>query len=296
MKLLARWAWVAVLGTALALSWWSLDALARHYGMPPALAAMVSATFDGAALVAADLAMRRAAVADSAVAVKVLMLGAVGLSAWLNFEHGMLLHYPVAIRVLFASPSIIGGSLFELQLRSLHRIRLHELGRVAAPLPRFGLMVWAFHPFAALRRLSQISASRLRSVPLHVIDWTEAGTAASALPEEVPDDAPDSVLVVASDGQPIEAGPGTEAVDSPKRAGRKPVPDEQYADQLREHVAAAGGAIPSAREVARLLSVGQDRARRLVAMLSAETECADSALDEGDLTRVQCACQSAPTP
>ena len=86
MKLLARWAWVAVLGTALALSWWSLDAFARRYGMPPALAAMVSATFDGAALVAADLAMRRAAVADSALAVKVLMLGAVGLSAWLNYR------------------------------------------------------------------------------------------------------------------------------------------------------------------------------------------------------------------
>jgi hypothetical protein len=50
MKVVARWAWVAVLGTALALSWWSLDALARHYGMPPILAAMVSATFDGAAL------------------------------------------------------------------------------------------------------------------------------------------------------------------------------------------------------------------------------------------------------
>jgi hypothetical protein len=46
--------------------------------------------------------------------------------------------------------------------------------------------------------------------------------------------------------------------------------DEFYAAQLRELVAAAGGVIPSAREVARLLSVGQDRARRLVDMLNAE--------------------------
>ena len=175
MKPLARWAWVAVLGTALALSWWSLDALARHYGMPPILAAMVSATFDGAALVAADLAMRRASVADSAFAVKVLMLGAVSLSAWLNYEHGALLHYPIAVRMLFASPAVIGGSLFELQLRGMHRSRLHKLERVTEPLPRFGLMVWIFHPFAALRRLSQISASRLRSVPVNVIDWTGAG-------------------------------------------------------------------------------------------------------------------------
>jgi Protein of unknown function (DUF2637) len=186
MKQLARWAWVAVLGTALALSWWSLDALARHYGMPSALATMVSATFDCAALVAADLAMRRASVADSAAAVKALMLATVSLSAWLNYEHGLLLHYPVAVRVLFASPAVIGGSLFELQLPSQHRTRLHELGRVADPLPRFGLLVWAFHPIAALRRLSQISASRLRSVPLHVIDWTVTGSGQARSPGMIP--------------------------------------------------------------------------------------------------------------
>ena len=272
MKQLARWAWVAVLGTALALSWWSLDALARHYGMPPVLAAMVSATFDGAALVAADLAMRRAAVADSALAVNVLMLAAVGLSAWLNYEHGLLLHYPVAVRVLFASPSVIGGSLFELQLRSQHRSRLHELGRVAEPLPRFGLMVWAFHPFAALRRLSQISASRLRSVPVDVIDWTGAGSAVGTLAGGAPLDAPGTVLVAVPDERSIEPDLHTEVAEAIKRAGRKPVPDEFYAEQLRELVAADGGVVPSAREVARLLSVGQDRARRLVVMLCGDQD------------------------
>ena len=270
MKQAARWAWVAVLGTALALSWWSLDALARHYGMPPALAAMVSATFDGAALVAADLAMRRASVADSAVAVKVLMLATVGLSAWLNYEHGLLLHYPVAVRVLFASPAVIGGSLFELQLRSQHRTRLHELDRVAAPLPRFGLLVWVFHPFAALRRLSQIAGSRLHSVPLRVIDWTDAGPAAGAVPDCGSLDVPGNVLVVVPNGRSTAPGSNEDVAEAPKRAGRKPVPDEHYAAKLREHIAAAGGVVPSAREVARLLSVGQDRARRLVVMVSAE--------------------------
>ena len=46
-----------------------------------------------------------------------------------------------------------------------------------------GFLVWAFHPFAALRRVSQISASRLRSVPLQVIDWAGAA-AADALPDD----------------------------------------------------------------------------------------------------------------
>ena len=269
MKLLARWAWVAVLGTALALSWWSLDALARRYGMPPALAAMVSATFDGAALVAADLAMRRAAVADSALAVKVLMLATVGLSAWLNYEHGMLLHYPVAVRVLFASPSVIGGSLFELQLRSQHRSRLHELGRVAEPLPRLGFLVWAFHPFAALRRLSQISASRLRSVPVNVMDWAGAPVSVHELPG-VPAAVPDHAVILAAavnldDERTHEDGPRIR-----QKVGRTPVPDELYLGKLRALVDDTGGIIPSAREVARSLSIGQDRARRLIAALKDE--------------------------
>lgn len=273
MKLLARWAWVAVLGTALALSWWSLDALARHYGMPPALAAMVSATFDGAALVAADLAMRRAAVADSALAVKVLMLATVSLSAWLNYEHGQLLNYPVAVRVLFASPAVIGGSLFELQLRGQYRSRLHELGRVATPLPRFGFLVWVFHPLAALRHVSRIATSRLRSIPVNVVDWTGAPPAAHQLADA--EDAPAGGVILVPELEPSDVHP----VENPNlrgRAGRKPIPDEFYADQLRKIVADGGGVVPSGREVARLLSVGQDRARRLITLLSAEMESTES--------------------
>ena len=96
--------------------------------MPEVLAGMMSATFDGAALVAADLALRRAAVADSAAAVKLLIIATIGLSSGLNYAHGLLLGYSVAIRVLFAAPSVIGGWLFELQLSGIHRSRLHELG------------------------------------------------------------------------------------------------------------------------------------------------------------------------
>jgi hypothetical protein len=269
MKRLAPWAWLVVLGTALALSWWSLDALARHYGMPAPLAAMVSATFDGAALVAADLAMRRAAVADSAAAVKLLMLCTIGLSSGLNYAHGLLLGYPMAIRVLFAAPSVIGGWLFELQLSGIHRTRLHELGRVSQPLPRFGLAVWAFHPFAALKRVSQIAGSRLRSVPVTVMDWTGAPVPVHEL-EGIPTEAPDRPVILAAQ---VESADEPLPEKEPRlhvRAGRTPVPDELYLAKLREHVEEAGGVIPSAREVARLLSIGQDRARRLIGMLKEE--------------------------
>jgi hypothetical protein len=269
MKKLAAWAWLVVLGTALALSWWSLDALALHFGVPSVLAAMVSATFDGAALVAADLALRRAAVADSAAAVKLLMVVTVGLSAWLNWEHAVTLGYALPGRVLFAAPSVISGWLFELQLRSLRSARVRELGRKVQPLPEFGVIVWVFHPWAALRHLSRIARSRLHSVPVTVMDW-EGARATTQEVEAVPAGfAERPVLVAASveiDGEcPKEDGARTQ-----QKTSRSPVPDELYLAGLRGLVNEAGGVVPSAREVGRRLSVGQDRARRLIAALSSE--------------------------
>jgi hypothetical protein len=53
-----------------------------------------------------------------------------------------------------------------------------------------------------------------------------------------------------------------------RRRGRKGTPDEGYAQQLREAITANSGAVPSAK--ASTLSIGQDRARRLVAQLAVE--------------------------
>lgn len=66
------------------------------------------------------------------------------------------------------------GWLFELQLRSLRRARFRETGRTAKPLPQFGLVVWGVHPWAALKKVSQIAESRLRSIPVTVTDWEVA--------------------------------------------------------------------------------------------------------------------------
>lgn len=244
--------------------------MALRFGMPKLLAAMVSATFDGAALVAADLALRRAARADPAFAVKLLMVTTVGLSGWLNAEHAIVLGYPMAARVLFAAPSVISGWLFELQLTSLHRERVQELGRGVRPLPKFGVVVWVFHPIAALRRLSQIAASRLRSVPVTVMDWQQpVGTAVTVVPLEPPVLEPE-IGAAAGEAGDVSVEPVAPMASPPRRPGRAPVPDELYLARLRELIAEAEGVSPSAREVARLLSIGQDRARRLVVMLGAE--------------------------
>jgi hypothetical protein len=54
------------------------------------------------------------------------------------------------------------------------------------------------------------------------------------------------------------------AVHTPPKAGRTPVPDELYLAKLRELLDEAGGVVPSAREVAGRLSVGQARRAAVV--------------------------------
>ena len=60
MALIKRAAWVLVAGFALGLSWWSLAYVARSWGVPWLLSWIVSAVFDGVALICADLALRAA--------------------------------------------------------------------------------------------------------------------------------------------------------------------------------------------------------------------------------------------
>jgi hypothetical protein len=164
---------------------------------------------------------------------------------------------------------VLSGWLFELQLRSLRRARLHETGRTAKPLPQFGLVVWAFHPIAAVQHLSRIAGSRLHSVPVTVMDWQGAPAAVQEVAGVLPDVADCPVILAAPVSEPDALSAGGE-LRTPKRAGRTAVPDELYMVKLRELVAEVGGEMPSAREVARRLGIGQDRARRLLGALKDE--------------------------
>lgn len=170
--LAARAAWPLVVSAALALSWWSLDSLALSYHFPWYLAAAVSAVYDGATLVGADLALRYVSVADSALSVRALMLGAVGLSTWLNYEHASILGYGAPGRVMFAAPPLLAGFLFALELRFVHREALRASGRVAPALPPVGIHAAVLHPVLAFRRIDEMTAHRIASMPLDLLDWT----------------------------------------------------------------------------------------------------------------------------
>jgi hypothetical protein len=114
-------------------------------------------------------------------------------------------------------------------------------------LPWFGFIVWAFHPRATLKRLSQIAALRLHSVPVTVMDWEGAPVAAhelAAVPGEIiGESAPLAAPVELDDGeaggdqasqQDDECGQEDveEILRTVAKSGRSRVPDELYMVKL----------------------------------------------------------------
>jgi hypothetical protein len=180
-----RAAWPLVVAAALAISWWSLFTLAHgKYGMPVYLAAVVSTVYDGGALVLADLSQRYARSTDSGAGPRLLMLTLIGASAWLNYEHALMLGYSLPGKVMFASPPVVAGALFEIEQRFTHREALREHGRVAPALPAFGRYAWLLHPARTIARVWLITASRVDSVPVNVMDmYPTSSPATSSEPE-----------------------------------------------------------------------------------------------------------------
>jgi len=171
---------------ALAISWWSLYTLAHtQYGMPSYLAAVVSTVYDGGALVLADLSQRYARSQDSGAGPRFLMLSLIGVSAWLNWRHATMLHYSLPGQVMFSSPPVVAGALFEIEQRFTHREALRAFGRVAPALPAFGRYAWLLHPARTMHRVWLITASRVDSVPVTVMDIYPAAAPAGDVPEPI---------------------------------------------------------------------------------------------------------------
>jgi hypothetical protein len=261
---LRSYGWFIVVGAALGISWWSLATMAEAFGMPMLLAAVVSAVFDGGALVVGELAMRYARSADSGAAPRAVMLLLVGTSTWLNWSHAGLLGYGDAARLMFGAPSAVAGVLVEIELRWHHRDALRQRGHVAPALPPFGRWCWLLHPLATSRRVWLITASRVRSVPVTALDMPTMLTCSPAL--EPSADAPEAEEKGTHQVHPTRTR--TAADQRPRRPARV-APDSAWLPIARSAVN-ADGELPSARELSSLLRIGQDRARRLTSILAAE--------------------------
>lgn len=163
MTAVKRAAWVLVAGFALGLSWWSLAYVARSWGVPWLLSWVVSAVFDGVALICADLALRAARLGDSTFAPSTALYVFAGLSAWFNSWHAGLAGLPVPARVFYATPPVAAVVVTELQLRHDRRAALRAAGRVADPMPAFGGATWLHKPvstYAGLRKVIRFRQQR----------------------------------------------------------------------------------------------------------------------------------------
>lgn len=159
---LTRFGWLVVVVSALSISTWSLFWVGIRYGLPVPIAGLVSASFDGAALVSADLALRYARThGDSGLAARLCVLAFAGASAWLNSQHAALAHDPNPARIMFAFPPVVAVVVFELSNRWIRRGALRAAGRVAAPLPAFGRWAWLLFPLRTLRTVRHIVRGRL---------------------------------------------------------------------------------------------------------------------------------------
>jgi Lsr2/Protein of unknown function (DUF2637) len=161
-SILSHVGWLVVVTAALALSAWSLFWVARDYGLPVPLAILVSAAFDGAAMVCADLALKYARTnGDSGFGPRLGVLTLASMSAYLNMQHASLLHDPFAARILYAVPPLTAVTLFEFHSRYERRTALRRAGRVAESLPVFGRWSWILFPKKTLVALRSIIACRL---------------------------------------------------------------------------------------------------------------------------------------
>ena len=160
MRLVSRASWIVVVAVALAISWWSLAAVARHYGLPWIPAAGLSTVFDGAALVASSIALSHAQRhGDSGTGARVTVMLLVASSAFLNADHAAILRDRLPAYLLFATPPVVAWLIFELHTRWVRRDALIAAGRTARPLPVFGHPVWLDHPLSTYRARRRITAA-----------------------------------------------------------------------------------------------------------------------------------------
>ncbi|MET7741995.1 DUF2637 domain-containing protein [Streptomyces sp. NPDC005385] len=154
-----------VLLVALAVSWHSMATMAMTYfGLPDWLAYSVSVAFDGAAIYVAVLSSEYSKTEDSGLSARLATLGFVGISAWLNYQHAVLMGLGLAGQVFFLAPPVVAGVLFELMLRFENRKELRKRGRVAQSLPVFGKAAWFRYPLDTFKGMSRVIKHRLEDV------------------------------------------------------------------------------------------------------------------------------------
>lgn len=148
--------WLLVVVPAVGISTWSLGWLAyKEGGLPIFLAAGVSACFDGGAIAAFYISLQwQRKYQSSGMSAQLAALLFAGSSFYLNWNHGVIMGYPPAVRYLLAMPSVVALITLELWLRYKHRA-------VFRPVPKPELMAWILFPRQSFANLRTAYRNRL---------------------------------------------------------------------------------------------------------------------------------------
>ena len=147
----SRFGWLTILGAALTLSCYSLFYIARSWGVPIPIAAIVSAAFDGIAITCADYSLKYARVGQSGTSARLATFLFAGLSAYINSQHATIGHEIGPAKLFWAAPPIGAVIVYELHIRWERRRALANAGRVAPDLPVMGKWAWALFPIRTYR-------------------------------------------------------------------------------------------------------------------------------------------------
>lgn len=213
---------VALAVITLILSSYGLFMLAHEFGAMPAPFAMLAvAGFDLTAIAAGNHAMKLAADGDSPGPWMLLVVGAAGLSAVLQFAHTRLAGQHWSIGVMMAAFPIATVLLFEGTLRRAHRLNGRMTGRVAQPRATFELMQWLVYPKATWWAFRQSVADRSLGGHAAFILGIEATT--PAVIEDQAEEKRRQFMIDYQNGGKIREISGPESGPEPESAA--PAPD-----------------------------------------------------------------------
>lgn len=162
--------WFLVILAGVVISSWSLYSLAREGRLPVPIAALTGLTYDGLAFVSSAQAMAWGRVPNAyGIGSRLAMLAAASLSAYLNYQHGLIMGVSLPVSLMLASAPIAGLWALENHVRFLARGSSKRL-----PLPKPELIVWLLFPVRAWRLLR--AAVEVRLDDYRAVKVTNAST------------------------------------------------------------------------------------------------------------------------
>jgi hypothetical protein len=184
----SRILWAIVLVVILGISAYSFYVIARHFGVPPLIAAGMSTCFDGVALLAARYSVRYAEEGLSGSGPRTAVRAFAFLSAFLQTFHARISGEPPGAFILWASLPIAAMVLYEIHIRFERKNALIRAGAAfPVPLPAYGASAWLSNPIMAARDLRAFIADRHKDIDARARTLlTRAETTEIIIPESSP--------------------------------------------------------------------------------------------------------------